>query len=108
MTPRTIRAIPTKKDGFIYLNLLCLKRVPTADDPDQQYHNSKNQQNMHISADCINAGDAEQPQDDKNYKNGPKHKFNLLVFKHSIVYGRNSAVWKRKIFCLLLPEDRLV
>ena len=36
---------------------------------------------MHVSANGIDAGDSEQPQNDEYYKNGPKHKFDLLVFK---------------------------
>ncbi|MGB8354124.1 MAG: hypothetical protein WCD79_09580 [Chthoniobacteraceae bacterium] len=62
-------------------NLPRLKWIPPADDPDQQYDHGKNQQNMHVSANGIDAGDSEQPQNDEYYKNGPKHKFDLLVFK---------------------------
>jgi hypothetical protein len=73
--PTSLRDVPLT--GVIELN----NSASTADDGKDENNQCNHKQDMDIRAEYVEADESEQPQDQKNYKNGPQHSFRLLTVK---------------------------
>jgi hypothetical protein len=75
-----------------------------ADDCKDENDQCNDKQDMDIRAEDVEADETEQPQDQKNYKNGPQHLFRLLTVEAGTcdklrVSGKKVAAG-RKLFMI--------
>jgi hypothetical protein len=71
--PTWLRDVPLA--GVIELD----NSASSADDCKDENNQCNDKQDMDIRAEYVEADETEQPQDQKNYKNGPQHSFRLLT-----------------------------
>src|SRR5487761_648783 len=110
-------------EGVEMERLTCLRDVPlggvielndsasSADDCKDENHQCNNKQDMDIRAEYVEADESEQPQDQKNYKNGPQHSIRLLTVEAGTcdklrVSGKKVAA-RREYFTYCLYVGRL-
>ena len=73
--PTTMRMMPMIPAGF---TVPILQRSPPADQLQNQNHYGNDKEDMNVCPQNVEAHETEQPEDQQNYKDSPKHK-NLSI-----------------------------